>query len=76
MHPITVKNQMNTDDCGVCMSLAIYYIFRGLDNSTIPLVKFNKQARLFMFYTVMGFQFDQNDNYDPVFDEDRQCYYC
>jgi hypothetical protein len=24
-----------------------------------------------MFYTVMGFQFDQDDKYDPAFDEGR-----
>jgi hypothetical protein len=71
MHPITVKKQVNDDDGGVCLSLDIYCLVHGKDYRTIPPAKFNNRAHLFMIYTVMGFQFDQDDNYDPVFDEDR-----
>jgi Ulp1 family protease len=41
MRAITVKKQVNDDDCGVCVSLAIYFIIRGLDYHIIPPKKFN-----------------------------------
>jgi hypothetical protein len=68
MCAITVKKQVNDDDCGVCLSLAIYCLIHGLDCRTIPPVKFNNQAHLFMLHTVMGFQFDQYGKYDHAFD--------
>jgi hypothetical protein len=71
MRPITVKYQVNDDEFGLCLSIAVYCLVRGLDFCTIPTEKFNNEARLFIFYTVMGFKLDQDDNYDPAFGEDR-----
>jgi hypothetical protein len=68
MKSITVKWQVNQDDCGVCMSLTMYCLIFGLDYRTIPPRLFNNQARLFMFYTVMGYHLnpdeDQTNNLD------------
>jgi hypothetical protein len=36
MHPVVVKKKNNNDDCGVCLSLAIYCVFHGLDCLTMP----------------------------------------
>jgi hypothetical protein len=69
MRPITAKKQVNNDDCGVCLILTIYCLVHGLDYCTVPPAKFSNETRLFIFYTVMGFNFDQDNNYDPTFDE-------
>jgi hypothetical protein len=74
MKPITVKQQVNQDECGVCMSLAMYCLILGLDYRTITPHLFHNQAHLFMFYTVMGYHFnadeDDNNNSTDV-DEER-----
>jgi hypothetical protein len=62
---------VNDDDCEVCLILAIYCLIHGLDYLTIPPAKFDNQAQIFIFYTVMGFQIDQDDNHNPIFNEDR-----
>jgi hypothetical protein len=69
MRPIATKNQTNMDDCGVCVSMAIYCLVHGLDYRTIPPYKFNSHARLFMYYTCMGYKFDQVAQPDRTQDE-------
>jgi hypothetical protein len=49
-----VKKQENYDDCGVCLSLAVYCLIHGLDYHTMPPLLFSNQASLFIFYIVMG----------------------
>jgi hypothetical protein len=71
LHPIVVKKQVNFEDCGVCLSLAIYCLVHGLDYHTMPPVLFSNKAYLFIFYIVMGFQIEQDDTYDCLLDEDR-----
>jgi hypothetical protein len=71
MHTITVKKYVNDDECGFSLSIAVYCLIHGLDYCTTPPTKFNNQARLFMFYTVIGLQFNQDDSYDPHFNEVR-----
>jgi hypothetical protein len=44
IHAITTKKQANDDDCGVCLSIAIYYLINGLDYHTIPQAMFYNQA--------------------------------
>jgi hypothetical protein len=60
---------VNLDECGVCTSLAIYCLVHGLDYRTIPRDKLSNQARLFVFDTVMGYNFDQDGSYDSTLDE-------
>jgi hypothetical protein len=62
MRPVSSKKQVNLDDCGVCSSIAIYCLVHGLDHHVISLEKFTNQARLIMSYTVMGYNFDQDDS--------------
>jgi hypothetical protein len=69
MHPVVVKKQQNNDDCGVCFSLAIYCLVHGLDYPTMPPFLFSNQAHLFIYYIVMGYQFDQDDTYEWSLDE-------
>jgi hypothetical protein len=71
MEPITVKRQVNQDDCGVCMSLAVYCLIFGLDYRPIPPHLFHNQARLFMFYTVMGYHFNPDEDQTNNLDEGR-----
>jgi hypothetical protein len=65
---VVVKKTENFDDCGVCLSLAIYCLVHGLDYRTMPPVLFSSQAHLFIFYIVMGYQFDQDNTYDCSID--------
>jgi hypothetical protein len=46
------------------MSLSMYFLIHGLDYRTIHPRLFHHQARLLMFYTVMGCHFhaDEDDN--------------
>jgi hypothetical protein len=69
MHPVVVDKQLNLDDCGVCTCMAIYCLFHGLDYRTMPTCLFANQARIFVYYTIMGYQFDHDDNYNPALDE-------
>jgi hypothetical protein len=62
-------NNSTNDDCGVCLSLAIYCLVHGLDYRTMPPFLFANQARLFIYYIVMGYQFDQDDTYYLSLDE-------
>jgi hypothetical protein len=63
MKPITANRQVNQDDCGVCMSLAVYCLLFGLHYRTIPPHLFHNQARIFMLYTVMGYHFHADKDY-------------
>jgi hypothetical protein len=72
MQPITVKRQVNQDKCGVCMSLEMHCLIFGLDYRTIPPHLFHNQARLFMFYTVMGYRCNADkDEYNNSTDLDK-----
>jgi hypothetical protein len=59
MHPVVVNKQLNLDDCGVCTCFAIYCLVHGLYYHTIP----------FVYYAVMGYQFDQEESYNSALDE-------
>jgi hypothetical protein len=69
MHPVVVDKLLNLDDCGVCTCLAIYYLVHGLDYRTMPTFLFANQARMFVYYTVMGYQFDPDELYNSALDE-------
>jgi hypothetical protein len=69
MHPVVVDKQLNLDDCGVCTCLLIYCLVHGLYYRTMPTYFFTNQARIFVYYIVMGYQFDQDDSYDSSLDE-------
>jgi Ulp1 family protease len=69
MHPVVVDKQLNLDDCGVCTCLAIYCLVHGLDYRTMPTFLFANQGRIFVYYLVMGYQFDQDDSYNSLLDE-------
>jgi hypothetical protein len=69
MHLVVVDKQLNLDDWGVCTCLAIYCLVHGLDYRTMPTFLFANQARIFVYYTVMGYQFDQYELYNSVLDE-------
>jgi Ulp1 family protease len=69
MHPIFVDKQLNLNDCGVCMCLAIYCLVHGLDYSTMPTFLFANKACIFMYFIVMGYQFDKDDSYNSLLDE-------
>jgi hypothetical protein len=69
MHPVVVDKQLNLDDCGVCTCLAIYCLVHGLDYRTMPTFLFANQACIFVYYTVMGYQFDQDESYNSALDE-------
>jgi hypothetical protein len=65
------EGQVNQDDCGVCISLTMYCLFFGFNYHTIPPHLFHNQARLFMFYTVMGYHFNvDEDEYNNSMDLD------
>jgi hypothetical protein len=69
MHPLVVDKQLNLEDCGVCTCMAMYCLFHGLDYRTMPTCLFANQARIFVYYTIMGYQFDHDENYNPALDE-------
>jgi hypothetical protein len=69
LRAVVVKKKDNYDNCGVCLSLAIYCLVHELDYCTMPPVFFSNQARLFMFYIVSGYQCDQDDTYECSLDE-------
>jgi hypothetical protein len=69
MHPMVVDKQLNFDDCGVCTCMAISYLVHGLDYRTMPTYLFANQARMFVYYTIMGYQFDHDNNYNPALEE-------
>jgi hypothetical protein len=69
MHPVVVNKKLNNDDYGVCLILAIYWLVYGLDYRAMPSFLFVNQARLFIYYIVMGYQFDQDDTYDSSLGE-------
>jgi Ulp1 family protease len=69
MHPVVVNKQLNLDYCGVCTCLAIYCLFHGLDYRTMPTFLFANQALIFVYYTIMGYQFDHDEMYNPSLDE-------
>jgi hypothetical protein len=69
MHPVVVNKQLNNDDYGVCLSLAIYCLVHGLDYHTMPPFLLDNQERIFIYYIVMGYQFYQDDTYDSSLDE-------
>jgi hypothetical protein len=62
MHPVVVDKQLNIDYFGVCSCLAIYCLVHGLDYHTMPTFLFSNQARIFVYYTIMGYQFDQDES--------------
>jgi hypothetical protein len=66
MHPVVVNKQLNLDDCGVCTFLAIYCLVHGLDYRTMLTFLFANQARIFVYYTVVGYQFDQDESYNSA----------
>jgi hypothetical protein len=35
----------------------------------MPTCLFANQARIFLYYTIMGYQFDHDNNYNPELDE-------
>jgi hypothetical protein len=52
----------------------MFCLFFGLDNSTIPPHLFHNKARLFMFYTVMGYHFiaeEEDNNNGADLDEEQ-----
>jgi hypothetical protein len=69
MNQVVVDKQLNLDDCGVCTCLAIYCLVHGLDYRTMPTFLFPNQARIFVYYNVMGYLFDHNDSYNSALDE-------
>jgi hypothetical protein len=69
MHPVVVNKQVNLDDCGVCTCLAIYCLVHGLDYGTMPTFLFANQTHICVYYTVMGYQFDQDESYNSSLDE-------
>jgi hypothetical protein len=69
MHPVIVNKQLNLDDCGVCTCLAIYGLVHGLDYRTIPTFLFANQARIFVYDTVIGYQFDKDESYNSALDD-------
>jgi hypothetical protein len=69
MHLIVVDKQLNLDDYGVCTCLSIYCLVHGLDYRTIPTFLFANQARIFLYYIFMGYQFDQDESYNSALDE-------
>jgi Ulp1 family protease len=69
MHPVVVNKQLNLDYCGVYTCLAIYCLVHGLDYRTMPTFLFANQARIFVYYTIMGYQFDHDEMYNPSLDE-------
>jgi hypothetical protein len=69
MHPFVVDKQLRLNDFGVCTCLEIYCLVRGLDYCKMPTFLFANQARIFVYYTVMGYQFDQNESYNSALDE-------
>jgi hypothetical protein len=69
MHPVVVDKQLNLDDCGVCTCLEIYCLVYGLDYRTMPTFLFANQACIFVYYTVMGYQFDHEESYNSALDE-------
>jgi hypothetical protein len=68
-HPVVVDRQLNLDECGVCTCLEIYCLVHGLDYRTMPTFLFANQARIIVYYTVMGYQFDQDESYTSALDE-------
>jgi Ulp1 family protease len=60
MHPVVVNKQLNLGDCGACTCLEIYCLVHGLDYRTMLTFLFANQARIFVYYTVMGYKFDQD----------------
>jgi hypothetical protein len=62
MHPVVVNKQLNLEDCGVCTCLAIYVLVHGLDYRKMPTFLFANQARIFVYYTVMGYHFVQDES--------------
>jgi hypothetical protein len=66
---VVVDTQLNLDDCVVCTCLAMYCLVHGLDYHTMPTFLFANQARIFVYYTVMGYQFDHNESYNSALDE-------
>jgi hypothetical protein len=69
MHLVVVDKQLNLYNCGVCTCLAIYCLVRGLDYRKMTTFLFVNQARIFVYYIVMGYQLDQDDSYDSSLDE-------
>jgi hypothetical protein len=69
MHPVVVDKQLNLDDCGMCTCLEIYYVVHGLDYCKMPTFLFANRARIFVYYIVMGYQFDQDESYNSALDE-------
>jgi hypothetical protein len=62
MHPVVVDRQLNLDDYRVCTCMAIYGLVHGLDYRTMPTCLFANQARIFVYYTIMGYQFYHDNN--------------
>jgi hypothetical protein len=69
MHPFIVDKQLNNDECEVCLSLTITFLVHGLDYRTMPPFLFANQGHLFIYYFIMGYQFDQDDTYDSSLDQ-------
>jgi hypothetical protein len=69
MHSVVVDKQLNLVDCGVFTCMAIYCLVHGLDYRTMPTCLFANQARISVYYTIMGYQFDHDNNYNPALDE-------
>jgi hypothetical protein len=68
MHPVVVEKQLHLNDCGVCTCLAKYCLVHRLDYRTMPTFLSANQARIFVYLIVMGYQFDQDDSYNSLFD--------
>jgi hypothetical protein len=49
--------------------LAIYVLVHGLDYRTMPTFLSANQARIFVYYIFMGYQFAQDDSYNLSLDE-------
>jgi hypothetical protein len=69
MHLVVVDKKLNLDDCGVCTCLAIYCLVHGLDYRTMPTFLSYNKARIFVYYTVMRYQFYQDESYNSSLDE-------
>jgi hypothetical protein len=68
-HLVVVDKELNLDDCGVCTCLAIYCLVHGLDYRSMPQFLFANQAHIFVYYTVMGYQFDHDESYNSALGE-------
>ena len=60
-NPVRISQQINPNDCGICVCIIIYCYMVGIDIDTVDMAHMVSRGRLFITHTVLGWKLNQSD---------------